>query len=235
LLLARIGQADGVDMLCRSIYEAALAQAFVCRPTVKLKQANGKPVDLYGRKLTQNFRAQLFAAHTFNRDETRYEGMGQKSGLKQMAARGQKVGDPTYSAVKAAIGPQWWQKLKRSTTCAGLSVRGLAHSLGDGFARWYYAIYSLHSDQVHPAAFHRFIKLTKVGTNLCWQDAAYELELALCYATFMISLAAGEFAKLLDKTYQPYIDAHMFDETYPEFKKVFVRVCPPTPRGKALS
>src|SRR4051812_7405348 len=92
LTLTEIGQADGVEMLCRSMYEAALAQAFICRPSVKLKKANRKPVDLFGRKLTQNFRAQLYIAHTFNRDESRYEDMGQKIGLKRIAAQGQKAG-----------------------------------------------------------------------------------------------------------------------------------------------
>src|SRR5262245_17965260 len=82
LLLVPIGQADGIEILCRSMFEATLAQIFICRSRVRLRHIGGTPVNLHGETLSQTFRARLYAAHTFTRDEKRYAGMATKAGLK---------------------------------------------------------------------------------------------------------------------------------------------------------
>jgi hypothetical protein len=222
LLLTEIGQADGVEILCRSMYEAALAQAFVCRQTVKLKRTNGKAVDLHGRRLTQLFRAQLFLAHTLIRDESRLEHMSKHAGLKRLAAQELKLAKPVIDDAKKMVGSDW-SKTLRGGTCTGLSIKDFAYSLGDGLFRFYRTVYAIHSGQVHPGEYHRFTTRTKGETTLRWQDESDQIELALCYATAVASLGLGEFAKLLNKAHQPYLAAHMFEDTYPEFKKVFAR------------
>jgi hypothetical protein len=103
IALTEVGQADGVEMLCRSMFETALAQAFICRPTVKLRYVNGPAVPLFGQKLTRDFRAQLFIAHTFLREEKRSTKMSEKRGLKRFGAKVKRMGNTVIAAAKAAI------------------------------------------------------------------------------------------------------------------------------------
>src|SRR5687768_14821462 len=63
IALAELGQGDGGESLCRSMFEAFLAQAFVCRQLVKLRRRNGGKVNLHNKKMTQEFRASLYLAH----------------------------------------------------------------------------------------------------------------------------------------------------------------------------
>lgn len=224
LLLVEAGQGDGVEILCRTMYEAALAQAFICRQTVKLRRADRSSVNLHGVKLTQEFRAWLFLAHSLMRDEERLDKMDKVPGLRRLSAQERKLAQPVIDHAKAKVGPEWAKMLRKATTCAALPVSDLAYTMGDGLYRYYRTIYAMHSGHVHPGEHQRYVKRENGNTALLWQDELRLLELALCYSTAVAGLASREFARLLDTTHQPYVDARYFGDSYPELKKVFTRV-----------
>jgi hypothetical protein len=220
IALAELGQGDGSDSLTRSMFEAFLAQAFICRQTVKLRRRNGGAVNLFGKKLTQEFRAYLYLAHDAIQNDKRMNEMAKEPGLKLSAKAERRDAQGYIDMVTTPIGADWARALK-ANTCAGLSIEDFAHSFNT--QRWYHTIYKIQSSHVHPGEPDRFITYVadQPIPQVKWQDGPFEINRTLWVATFTMGLAMTEFNRLLDKNHQPYVRAGLFRDALPEMKRVF--------------
>jgi hypothetical protein len=220
IALGELGQGDGGEALCRSMFEAFLAQAFICRQTVKLRRRNGGAVNLHGKKMTQDFRAYLYIAHDAIQNDKRIAEMSKERGLKRSANSERKDAQAYIDMVTKPVGADWARSLK-ANTCAGLSIEDFAHSFNA--QRWYHTIYKIQSSHVHPGEPDRFITYVQGNPRpqVKWQDGPFEVHRMLWVATGMMGLGMTEFNRLLNKTYQPYIKAGVFRNAYAEMKHVF--------------
>src|SRR5262249_9619244 len=106
-------------------------------------------------------------------------------------------------------------------TCSGLPISDFAYSLGRLPYKWYRTIYAFQSGHVHPGEHHRFFTYPGGELTIHLHDENPALTRVLCHGTVISGMAMTEFARLLNKSYQPYIDARYFEDTYPELKRVF--------------
>jgi hypothetical protein len=223
LHLAELGQADGAEVLCRTMYESLLAQAFICRPRIRLRRTDKSVLNLHGKKLTKEFRALLYYAHDAIQNEKSLEHKEKLRGFKRIAKDIRKVANQPLSEIKTVLGPAW-SKALRANTCAGVHVSDLAFSLGHQIYVWYRTLYGEHSSHVHTGDHRRFATRDAKGPYVRWQDDNDDVARALLYSTAILGLATSEYARLFDKTHKPYLEARLFESTYDELKEVFIHL-----------
>jgi hypothetical protein len=137
--------------LSRELLETALTFEFVIKRTVRLREFHDgklRPVNRHGKSLTRLFKTELYHAHKAWRDlkyinelpSPRTAGI-KKSDIDQL--------EKNIQAWESRIGSSWMKQLRKSTTCAGVTVRALAASLGVDRSNWYSVFYSLLSASTH--------------------------------------------------------------------------------------
>lgn len=222
LALCELGQADGAQVICRTMFETYLTVTFIVRQSVRLRYMNSNSkVDLFGKKLTRDFRANLFIAHGVLQYEKNLENMQGVAGLKKHAKKQQKDRPANYSAMVARIGTDWKKQLRTSATCAGLSVADLSHSLNA--TRWYRAIYSDQSSNIHNTDSSLYLELSESGStpNICLQSLAEDVKLSLWLGSVLMLLSRSELSRLLDERHARYVEERIFEQTYEDLKEAF--------------
>ncbi len=223
IALCQLGQVDSAEAVCRSMFEGLLAQAFICRNSVSLRhRANGGKAETHGKKLTQEFRADLYFAHHFVLEKKRLEKLAKTKGHKRHAKRELKELKPEYDQWCNHIGHGWARSLKNNS-CAGLTIEDFAYSLGLAFDRWYRSLYAIQSSFVHGGNFGISLRYpgNRKRPQLKWSDSPGEVVRALRTANYLHGLQQTEFNRLLDKNHGPYIKAGLFRDAGDDFRQVF--------------
>ena len=141
--------------LSRSLFETALNLAFLTRRRVSLYQFNQNkskprtPLDLFGKKLTLEFRTALYNAFCLLREEHLFKQWDWTPGLIRRGKRIRMAAATIPRAYVAAIGSEWEKRLGNANTCAGLSIADFAASLGTQLRKWHRSVYAEDSQSVH--------------------------------------------------------------------------------------
>jgi Family of unknown function (DUF5677) len=157
--LCERGEAVDGAIIARSMFETALAVAFVLKPRFEPSKFDEKgkvkkTIKVPGVTLTCEFRALLFAAHQVLQPERSAAKHADRPGLKRHSKRMARIAANFGGAqlYKNAIGPEWTKILKSPPfTYSGLSIANLARSLGRTFPKWYDTVYGSQSEHVHAA------------------------------------------------------------------------------------
>lgn len=223
IALCQLGQVDSAEAVCRSMFEGLLVQTFICRNSVALRHRdNGRKANRFGKALTQEFRADLYIAHSVIQWKKTLDKLAETKGHKRYAARKLKKLKPEYDNWCSQIGSSWAKALKKNT-CAGLRVEDFAYSLGEKYDQWYRSIYSIQSGFLHGGKFDITLQFSGSGNmpQLKWNDSPQEVYRALRSATYLFGLQQSELNRLLDKSHRPYVKAGIFRNANSEFRTVF--------------
>jgi hypothetical protein len=199
---------EGVDasIICRSLFETALAIAFVLRPRVTLRKFDRRgvprPVVKQRNRLSREFRATLVVAHHVLEPERFVQQHENRPSFRRHAEalRRRLVNDTVAQHYKKVIGSGWTSVLLSAPwTYSGLTVANLARSLGQEFSRWYTLIYGDQSQHVHAADIPDHIDVDDEidATSPRWHSSVVNSGMALCAATAMFLAVAGLFDKYM--------------------------------------
>ena len=205
IALSELGQADGADVIGRSMFESFLTIAFVCREQVQLSRRNSsKPANQFGKELTREFRAKLYYTHSNLKKERFFENLRTVANAKHVAEEKLNERPGFVDSAIEDIGPEWSRAIKKENTCAGLSIQDLSHSLG--VYDLYRTIYAQQSFRVHSADAGDYLKIADGNSqpSAHYQSDVAEIKAALWCATTMVHLAAQEFGVLLDMKSKSY-------------------------------
>ncbi len=185
IAVAELGDDVAVEILTRSMFEAFLAMLFVLRPRVSLwkrQQVHGgvwvkKAVNRHGRRLTPEFRANLYLAHMEFQQHKWASEFATIRGIKRSAAGLRKrLGTKEIAYWKGEIGPGWTDTLLKTGTYSGLRIGELAKCLHSRVGKWYRTIYSLQSSILHSTRIDRFVGMDMKGQPAtAWQAGTDQL------------------------------------------------------------
>lgn len=156
-ILGSSGLVAEAEILQRSLYESMIGLFFILRPRVILRQ-NDKPLRRIGKKSFNSiFRARLYFAFERVQLSKKINIYEQTAGLKGLSKRMNKIEiDKQMQTVERVVGKEWLNRLKRSKTYSGVSLKDLAQSLGLISAHqtaYYYMSKTAHamdsSDYIH--------------------------------------------------------------------------------------
>lgn len=197
--LCERGEAADASVLARALFETTLVVGFVLKDRFTPREYNPagrvtKTILVPGIRLTREFRATLYVTHGVLRPEVFAKRHETRPGMKRAAKRMARIAsDAIAKPYKQAIGPEWTDILsKHPRTYSGLSVAGLAYSLGSPFSRWYDAIYGPQSEHVHATDLLHHMKFDEEGTTLpSWHDTVSYVRLTLPTAVAMFYATIG--------------------------------------------
>jgi len=129
-LLCEGGLGTDAWALARNLFETTLALCFVLQPRFRPKKDGRQLPSVRGKPLSRRFRARLYIANVvFERE--RMLGQWQKTrGLRRTAKRAARVAvEERVKQAEIVIGSEWADRLKRSRSYSGLSIKDLAASL----------------------------------------------------------------------------------------------------------
>jgi hypothetical protein len=183
----------------RSLFETSVNLAFLIRQRVNLYQFNDNsktkpktPVNLHGKKLTTEFRTDLFNAWSILMSEKNVRRYSSTPGVKMAGRRLQQQIDEMERPYVDAIGADWEKALRKTNTCVGLSIKDFASSLGNAFRLWYGLVYSSDSQHVHQSDMIEFLNCDSDGTfSSRWFTTPDEVRTTL-HKSFVISLGCIE-------------------------------------------
>ena len=162
--LCEIGCDRNATPVNRSLFETSVNLAFLTRQRVTLYQFNDKnntkpktPVCLHGKKLTAEFRTDLYNAWNILMSEKNVRSYSSTPGVKRTGRRLQKEIDDLERPYVDVIGAEWEETLRRGNTCAGLSIKDFASSLGRAYRLWYGLVYTNDSQHVHQSDMTDFL------------------------------------------------------------------------------
>lgn len=149
----------------RSLFETSVNLAFLIRHRVALYQFNdnskAKPktlVNLHGKRLTTDFRTDLYNAWNILMSEKNVRRYSSTPGIKRAGRRlERKLGDMERPYIDA-IGADWEKAIRGTNTCVGLSIKDFASSLGGEFRLWHGLVYTNDSQHVHQSDMIEFIE-----------------------------------------------------------------------------
>jgi len=164
--VAEISLSDVAESNGRMLLETMLTVEFLTRPTVTLKR-NGKVLpDVSGHSLTRLLRSRLYLVHDAAGTLKTLRGMVSTGDLRSPNAdHVLRVAESHVQEYSDEIGPEWTERLKHGTTCAGVSALDLADSLG--LLPIYHAFYRPASARIHASDASRYVEVTeKAGGGL---------------------------------------------------------------------
>jgi hypothetical protein len=224
-ILAELGQADGMEVIVRAMFDGALSTGFICRENVSIKGVHRDYRHLFAEPLSRGFRTSLYVLF----------GAMQRVKLQNNidAHLGNEVTMPENNdelrRCKEELGEDWVEFLWKANTCAGVSIANLADSLDA--ASWYLTLYKKHSTTTHgndPDAYIRFPKGLDKTAEVHPQSDVEDTMGVLFLANAAFGFTIGQFGDIIDKTHQPYVESNLFADGMPEFDAVFRRgVIPP--------
>lgn len=197
--LCERGEAADASVLARALFETTLVVGFVLKERFKPREfkADGavrKTIVMPSVCLSREFRATLYVTHGVLKPEAFAQRHANRPGMKRSAKRMAKIGsDAIAEPYKRAIGPEWTQILRKSPyTYSGLTVAGLARSLGKPFASWYDAVYGFQSEHIHANDLLHHMQFDEEGTTLpSWHDSVSYVRLTLPTAVAMFYATIG--------------------------------------------
>lgn len=161
--LCRIGCDRNALPINRSLFENSVNLAFLLRRRVSLYQFNDStakprtPVNLHGKKLSTDFRTDLYNAWCILMDEKKVRRFARTPGIKRSGKKLGKQIAALYRPYVDSIGPDWEKAIKGANTCVGLPIEHFASSLGSHFRLWYGLVYSSDSQHVHQSDLIQFL------------------------------------------------------------------------------
>jgi hypothetical protein len=176
-LLARAGLGEDALALTRCLFETTLALVLTLKDRVRMRSNGVLMPTVPSRHAGSMLRARLYLANiAFEHDRTLRE-FGRTRGLRRFRRRAgalrevaRQVGPAEY-----AIGPQWSQRLRRSRSYSGGSVKDLALTLR--FLPTYATLYRYASWSVHAIDLAHFVtQPAQAGARLRVQIAPSDAE-----------------------------------------------------------
>jgi hypothetical protein len=148
IAVSELGLVSEGDILLRALFETVLALHFLLKQRLVMK-SNGKRLAMPPGRLTTGFRASLYLASAVFESERRFNAFRNTHRLKRWV---KKLGDEreTQEQVRQAvalIGSEWAEKLRKSKSYAGVSIRDLAESLG--VLPYYNSVYAFQCQSSH--------------------------------------------------------------------------------------
>jgi len=129
--LCELGLGLDASALVRHLFETTVALAFVLRKRVFLRRGGKRSPPVRGKPLNRRLRARLYLANMAFEQERTLDDWLKTRGLKRHART--KLDPKSIRAhaadAVAAIGPEWTDRLKKSRSYSGLSLRDLVGSL----------------------------------------------------------------------------------------------------------
>ena len=129
-------------------FEASLVTLSVLRRRIRLNDGKRKPPTPRGRRLSVDFRANLYAADVVLKRRKMIQSWLATPGLRRRGKKLEKYVNEDLEKARRAVGDDWIKRLQ-SGIILGLSVEVLSRNLG--FATWYSAVYRPQSWKVHGA------------------------------------------------------------------------------------
>lgn len=186
----------------RSLFETTVTLTFLVRQRVSLyrfynKQKPKTPLELFGKKLTTEFRTELYHAWCILWEEKVFEQWQKTPGIKQAAKQVLKKISKSERPYVDSIGQDWVKQIKGKNTCVGLGILDFAESLGASFHRWYRTVYAGDSQHVHQSdAMSYLIKRESKDTfSPRWFTSAADIRNTLLYAATIYLLCVAELDK----------------------------------------
>ncbi len=197
--LCERGESADASVLARSLFETTLVVGFVLRNRFIPREYNSdgsvrKTIVVPGVRLTREFRATLYVTHGVLKPEVFADRHSKRPGMKRSAKRMLRLGSDTIAGpYKQTIGPDWTKILmKHPRTYSGLSVAGLAGSLGKPFSSWYDTIYGFQSEHVHANDLLHHMQFDEEGTTIpSWHGTMTHVRLTLPTAVAMFYTTIG--------------------------------------------
>jgi hypothetical protein len=115
--------------LARNLFETTLALCFVLQPRFRPKRGGRPLAAVKGKPLSRRFRARLYIANISFEKERTLSQWQKTRGLRRTAKRAVRVIEERVKQAESVIGPEWTERLKRSRSYSGLSIKDLAASL----------------------------------------------------------------------------------------------------------
>jgi hypothetical protein len=154
----------------RSLFETGVNLAFLIKLRVSLYRFNDNStaipktlVDLHGKKLTTDFRTDLYNAWNILMSEKNVDRYCSTPGVKRAGQRLKKTIDTMERPYVDTIGVDWEKKIKSSNTCSGLSIKDFASSLGSAYRLWHGLVYSSDSQHVHQSDMSEFLECNEAN------------------------------------------------------------------------
>lgn len=149
----------------RSLFETSVNLAFLIRHRVTLYHFNDgsktkpkTPLNLHGKKLTTDFRTDLYNAWNILMSEKNIRRYSSTPGVKRAGRKLQKRIDGIERPYVDTVGVDWEKAIRGKNTCTGLSIKDFSSSLGSVFQLWYGLVYSSDSQHVHQSDMTDFLE-----------------------------------------------------------------------------
>ncbi len=205
IALCQVGQGDGAEVICRSIFESMLAQAFICADTLEFRDPNGGGKIQFTEELEGDRfkRGVLYFVYKDIKYEKWLKGLLKVPVMKEWA-EGQLKRKSVDWPTDCGVSEEWVKKLEKSTTCSGLPVSSLAYSLGAKAYSYYLRAYCSQSAVVHTSwggGYTQLIEGEKPGANVNWFDEDFAIARPL-YLSGLITALGGIFFASIRTDYE---------------------------------
>jgi hypothetical protein len=215
--LAELGQSECADILCRSIFEASCAFAFLARAEIKLTDSSSNPPVLlptFGKTLSYDFRASLYEFH-WQYELERMLGGFENSDHSEAAMSLRHAIDASAAhriELEALVGQDWIKLLRTKKSFSGTSFRNLALSIGPAFASEYVGMYRAHSWRVHGCDASLFTEYSNEtqGLQISWQSENEDIASALGWTIGPLLLTTRLYIRRFVNSYENDLRLHQF-------------------------
>lgn len=202
--LCQIGCDRNALPVNRSLFETSVNLSFLIRQRVTLYQYNDNSkanpktsVNLHGKRLTTEFRTDLYNAWNILMSEKNVRRYSSTPGVKRAGRRLQKTIDQLIRPYVDAIGTDWEKAIRGSNTCVGLSIKDFASSLGSAHRLWHGLVYSSDSQHVHQSDMTDFLDCNEATTTFSprWFTCPDQVRMTLHKAAVISLGCIEEFNK----------------------------------------
>lgn len=181
-ILVEAGCAGEGETIGRALLESLLVLNFVLRPRFTYKWRHGRPIRR--ETIPRRKRAMMAVVHGQLQVDRAASLARRTPGLKR-AFRNTRP--PDVTAQEKILGPDVVNRLKKSTTCAGLSIADLALNLGGKCQRLHAMLYGDQSRRAHPSDITEHIDISEISAPTgVWHSTLDDLRWALQIGMFLL-------------------------------------------------